>query len=46
MPAGKFVVFEGLDGSGITTQSTLLRNYFVNKGKDTVLTKEPTDGIR
>lgn len=45
MPVGKLIVFEGLDGSGITTQSTLLRNYFTNKGKDTVLTKEPTDGI-
>ena len=45
MPAGKFIVFEGLDGSGITTQSTLLRNYFVSKGKDALLTKEPTDGL-
>ncbi len=42
---GKFIVFEGLDGSGITTQSTLLRNYFYDKGKDVVLTKEPTEGI-
>ena len=42
---GKFIVFEGLDGSGITTQSTLLRNYFISKGKDAVLTKEPTDGL-
>lgn len=42
---GKFIVFEGLDGSGITTQSTLLRNYFTSKGKDAVLTKEPTDGL-
>lgn len=42
---GKFIVFEGLDGSGVTTQATLLRNYFVNKDRDAVLTKEPTDGL-
>ncbi|MBI2173136.1 MAG: dTMP kinase [Candidatus Aenigmarchaeota archaeon] len=45
MAVGKFIVFEGLDGSGITTQSTLLRNYFMNKGRDALLTKEPTDGL-
>jgi dTMP kinase len=43
--AGRFIVFEGLDGSGITTQATLLRNHFLSKGKDAVLTKEPTDGL-
>ena len=43
--AGKFIVFEGLDGSGITTQSTLLRNFLINKGKSAILTKEPTDGL-
>lgn len=43
--AGKLIVFEGLDGSGITTQATLLRNYFISKGKDTLLTKEPTEGL-
>lgn len=42
---GKFIVFEGLDGSGITTQATLLRNHFTQKNKDAVLTKEPTDGL-
>ncbi len=42
---GKFYVFEGLDGAGITTQATLLRNHFLNKGKDAILTKEPTDGL-
>lgn len=42
---GKLYVFEGLDGSGITTQATLLRNYFLSKGKDAYLTKEPTDGV-
>lgn len=42
---GKFVVFEGLDGAGITTQATLLRNYLISKNKDAILTKEPTDGL-
>jgi len=43
--AGKFIVFEGLDGAGVTTQATLLRNYFLGKNKDVILTKEPTDGL-
>ena len=43
--AGKFIVFEGLDGAGITTQATLLRNFFLSKDKDAILTKEPTDGL-
>jgi dTMP kinase len=42
---GKFIVFEGIDGSGITTQATLLRNYLISKNKDALLTKEPTDGL-
>jgi dTMP kinase len=37
-----FVVFEGLDGSGITTQSNMLKNHFAGKA---VLTKEPTEGL-
>ncbi len=42
---GKFIVFEGLDGSGISTQSGLLYDYFSKKGKKTVLTKEQTNGL-
>jgi dTMP kinase len=42
---GKMIVFEGLDGAGITTQATLLRNYLISKNKEAVLTKEPTDGL-
>lgn len=42
---GKLIVFEGLDGSGITTQATLLRNNMVQGGKNVLLTKEPTDGL-
>ena len=37
----KFVVFEGLDGSGTSTQSLLLKNYF---GESCFLDQEPSDG--
>lgn len=44
---GKFIVLEGVDGSGITTQTSLLKKWFTaNKniyGK-AYFTKEPTDG--
>ncbi|MFC2142859.1 dTMP kinase [Candidatus Aenigmatarchaeota archaeon] len=43
--AGKFIVFEGLDGSGLTTQATMLKNYLLAKNKKVALTKEPTDGL-
>ena len=39
---GKFIVFEGLDGSGQTTQSRLLKDYLLQRGYKVVLTKEPT----
>jgi len=39
---GKFIVFEGLDGSGLTTQAGLLQKYLNDKGIKVVLTKEPT----
>jgi deoxyribose-phosphate aldolase/dTMP kinase len=38
---GKFIVFEGLDGSGQSTQAKLLKE-FLNKEADIILTKEPT----
>lgn len=39
---GKFVVFEGLDGSGQSTQAELLKDFLTKKGFEVVLTKEPT----
>ena len=36
-----FVTFEGLDGSGTTTQSELLRQHLEQAGRDVVLTREP-----
>jgi len=35
------VTFEGLDGSGTTTQSELLRQHLEEAGRDVVLTREP-----
>lgn len=39
-----FIVFEGIDGSGTSTQSSLLRDYFVQQGINAVLTEEPSSG--
>jgi len=39
---GKFIVFEGLDGSGNSTQAELLKKYLQKKGFKVLLTKEPT----
>lgn len=38
-----FIAFEGLDGSGQTTQINLLKNYLIKQGFKVVLTKEPTE---
>ena len=42
---GFLVVFEGIDGSGKTTQAKLLYEYLTRKGLKVVLSKEPTDSI-
>lgn len=39
---GKFIVFEGLDGSGQSTQVKHLTEYLEKKGKSVLATKEPT----
>lgn len=39
---GRFIVFEGIDGSGKSTQAKLAAEYLLSKGKQVHLTREPT----
>jgi dTMP kinase len=39
---GKFIVFEGLDGSGRSTQVVKLGQFLTDRGFNVVTTKEPT----
>ena len=39
----KFIVFEGIDGAGKTTQIQRLFHYLSEKGESVFLTQEPTD---
>lgn len=43
MKKGKFIVFEGLDGSGKTLQAKMLVDYLNNKGIESEFTFEPTN---
>lgn len=42
MSRGKFIVFEGIDGSGKSTQLDLLKSYLVSKGLKVYVTTEPS----
>lgn len=42
---GMFIALDGLDGSGLSTQSLMLRDYLLEKNNDVVLTKEQTEGL-
>jgi dTMP kinase len=42
---GKLIVFEGIDGAGLTTQAELLEKYLKEKKYEVVLTKEPTNNL-
>jgi len=41
-PEGLFIVFEGLDGSGLSTQAARLAAFLTRHGREVLLTKEPT----
>ncbi len=41
MKKGKFIVLEGPDRCGKSTQAKMLVNYFIEQGKDVLLTREP-----
>lgn len=41
---GHFIVFEGIDGAGLTTNSNFLVGWLKNKGYKSIYTKEPTEG--
>ena len=42
---GKFIVFEGIDGAGKTTQINLLAKYLVEQGRAVYCTAEPTETV-
>ncbi|MEO7100345.1 MAG: dTMP kinase [Luteolibacter sp.] len=44
MPKGLFIVLEGIDGTGKSTQARRLGEWFISQGREVVLSREPTDG--
>ena len=45
MKRGKFIVFEGIDGAGKTTQINLLANHLREQGRSVYCTAEPTETV-
>lgn len=44
MNNGLFIVLEGIDGTGKSTQTRLLADWFREQGREVVASREPTDG--
>ncbi len=44
MTPGRFIVFEGLDGAGTTTQAKLLAERLQSKGRTVYLAHQPSEG--
>lgn len=44
MIEGHFIVIEGIDGAGTTTQAKMLGQWYRNRGLPVLVTHEPTDG--
>lgn len=44
MPRGLFIVIEGIDGTGKSTQAKRLGEWFTSQGRQVVLSREPTNG--
>lgn len=44
MQRGKFIVFEGIDGAGKSTQIGMLRDFLTARGRTVHTTAEPTEG--
>jgi dTMP kinase len=44
MTTGLFIVIEGIDGTGKSTQARRLGEWFASQGREVVLSREPTDG--
>lgn len=44
MATGLFIVIEGIDGTGKSTQARRLGEWFAREGREVVLSREPTDG--
>jgi dTMP kinase len=43
-PPGLFIVLEGIDGTGKSTQARRLGEWFEKQGREVVISREPTDG--
>jgi len=44
MAEGLFIVIDGIDGTGKSTQTKRLAEWFRSQGREVVLSREPTDG--